>query len=1243
MKNKLLSILLSTAMLSSVLPVISLPAAAEEEDKEAIEIHVSPDGKSSGSGTIDSPLDSLASAKNAVKSIKAANPGEPIDVIFHEGTYRFDAKVHFYAEDSGTEDAPITYRAAEGEKVYWKGSKLIDKNKIQVVTDPSTLARIPTEARGRVGYIDLAEQGFTELDDICEDYVMWAPDRQPEAQELIVNGERQVIARYPNGEENYFNFVGVNAVGGTGGSGTVGGKIVMPDYRLLNWETADNAMVVGYPYADWLYEKIGIKSINVSKKEITLERNSTYGWSTAASRRIAVMNLLEELDMPGEYYIDINKKILYYYPETTLLNSTMELTWLKDNLVVIDGLSHVNFEGINFEQGRACGIMIQNKCTDMTISGCTFKNFGKAGIYQVRRQAAEIGKGRGTEGQFAKDGLMNFHIDNNIFTECGIWAIHAYFGNRDDNIPSNCTITNNYIHDMCYTNKVTGVIQTYGVGVEIAHNTIHDVSWGIAWNGVEYDIHHNEIYNYMKRANDGGAIYCGRNFINRGNKVHHNYIHDGEPDKDSVTHVMSWGIYIDDKDAGQNVYQNIIVAPGMAGWNTNNGMSNICKDNIIIGTGATENGKNTIFANVAVSGIGKESQYTDADKNRAQAEDAINRECYVRLKDEILADLNHPDFGLPVNNTIEGNVSMNIGSEYSEWVLEHNNISNNHVATLDDFVDPENGDYRLKKTSKLAELTNCLTEDFDMSTIGVQKDEFTHGDTIMSDEFELVYPKNGTLGLTSDTVDFTWQKPFAADSYRVVVAKDHQLTDIVHDIVTYEDNCQLSGFEVGETYYWKVYATNESYGNMTGNIYPTKESDGVPYMFTTARAFKTSNADIEAMVITARAKVETMVEGDGVGQYKQGTRQAILDKLELAERMVKYGGYSEAEKSAMIADLEDLLNNDIYINGGYINLGDFIADAENWDSDKEAYVTHDSANGIIKIATDGSLPTVCGYKNIEDVSRVLALSFRIKISYDDNPTGWIGIGLRSPSATGYMYIGGNDQYYMVIKQGQLELQRNSGGSATILEVVESSAIANNQWMYMDFGVINLGNVGQLVILKINGETVYEAIDTSDTQVMNKGTFALMAAKGTEIEIQGTDKPLDNFDELVAEYSLQMTKDVCVELEKENINTGAFVGTGSKKAYYNGELHDISTPAVGEGEAMAVSSELAAIIFGSGVSAQPKDANGMYNLNDTAEAMGMKVAYSTDHQLAFVSKSMDMHIANLGRQFSAVSLALAMYK
>ena len=72
------------------------------------------------------------------------------------------------------------------------------------------------------------------------------------------------------------------------------------------------------------------------------------------------MNALEELDAPGEWYLDRTRKQLYYYPQGDLARSEIVLATLPDALVKIHGAKHVKFVGLRLEYGHGDGLVAQD-------------------------------------------------------------------------------------------------------------------------------------------------------------------------------------------------------------------------------------------------------------------------------------------------------------------------------------------------------------------------------------------------------------------------------------------------------------------------------------------------------------------------------------------------------------------------------------------------------------------------------------------------------------------------------------------------------------------------------------------------------------------------------------------------------------------------------------------------------------------------------------------------------------------
>lgn len=128
------------------------------------DLYVSPDGNDSASGSLNAPLATIAAARDKADQLKTGNT--PVTVYFRAGTYYLTAPVVFGPSNSGTAQAPIVYTAYQSEKpVISGGIKL-----------PDTLTW--TVSSGQIMVATIA--------------------KNLKADQLFLNGERQIMARYPN-------------------------------------------------------------------------------------------------------------------------------------------------------------------------------------------------------------------------------------------------------------------------------------------------------------------------------------------------------------------------------------------------------------------------------------------------------------------------------------------------------------------------------------------------------------------------------------------------------------------------------------------------------------------------------------------------------------------------------------------------------------------------------------------------------------------------------------------------------------------------------------------------------------------------------------------------------------------------------------------------------------------------------------------------------------------------------------
>jgi hypothetical protein len=94
---------------------------------------------------------------------------------------------------------------------------------------------------------------------------------------------------------------------------------------------------------DWADSCEKMASFNGSTKVVSVTApGSVFGY--AVGQRFYFLNILEELDSPGEYYIDRTNGVLYFWPPTSLGTNAPVLSTL-DRLILFSGASYITFTG----------------------------------------------------------------------------------------------------------------------------------------------------------------------------------------------------------------------------------------------------------------------------------------------------------------------------------------------------------------------------------------------------------------------------------------------------------------------------------------------------------------------------------------------------------------------------------------------------------------------------------------------------------------------------------------------------------------------------------------------------------------------------------------------------------------------------------------------------------------------------------------------------------------------------------
>lgn len=564
------------------------------------ELYVATDGSDSDTGTLADPFLTLEAARNAIRDLKTAETisTNGATVYLRGGTYYRDSAFDLLSTDAGTANGPIRYKAYPGETVILTGAKLLTN--FVSVTDAGILARLQTAVTNYVKVSDLSTLSVSDYGDLTNrGAIMNRQDirsawMRPWMVELFFNKARQQLSRWPN--QNKSGEVWAWTVAPVPGSfqeDPGDNWFTFREERPKDWALTEDVWVHGMWNFMWAdsYEKL--VSIADSTNAMTLDRPGDYG--IVANTPYEVLNVLEELDLPGEWVIDRSNDLLYFYPPSTAETNQIEVSVLTNNFINLLGADHVYIQGLIFEGSRASGIVTSN-ASNIKIIGCTFRNLGNLGVI--------VGN------SITNAGMDTLAIDydfqggtNNIVYGChfyglGEGGISVSGGDRVNLTRANHVIENNYINDYntnirCYRPAV----RIDGVGMRLSHATIHNSPhMAIQFYGNDHLIEYNEIYDVCKFTSDAGVIYSvARDWKQQGSVLRRNLMHSC---RDSA-------FYLDDFTSGVIVYGNII-------YNTHfpiiigGGRDNVFAQNLVLGfssVGYSVSGRGTTWSSSSISGL----------------------------------------------------------------------------------------------------------------------------------------------------------------------------------------------------------------------------------------------------------------------------------------------------------------------------------------------------------------------------------------------------------------------------------------------------------------------------------------------------------------------------------------------------------------------------------------------------------------------------------------------------------------
>jgi len=457
---------------------------------DAATFFVSPAGNDANPGSKSKPFASLARAQIAAQRVK----GQPVKVWLRGGTYYLPETLVFTAEDSGTSKAPRTWEAWPNETPVVSGGQ-----QLQLKWEP------------------------------YRDGIMKASvDPGLRTDQLFINGERQSLARYPNFDSQIRIFNGY-------------AKDAFDPERAARWANPKG----GFMHAMHEHMWGGFHYVITDK---TAEGRLVYegGWQN--NRRMGmhrefrfVENIFEELDAPGEWFLDPSSATLFLRPQPNidLRSASVEVVRLR-HLIEFKGsesapVRFISLKGLTFRHASRTfmdnkepllrsdwttyrgGALLFNGAEDCLIERCLIDQVGGNAVFINRYnrniviRSCEIAKAGANGVAFVGDPSS---VRNPLFEYNQVQAlsnIDRTPGPKGNDFPRDCRVEDCLIHLIGRFEKQTAAVQiAMAKDITVRHCTIYDMPRaGInigdgCWGG--HVIEFCDIFDTVKETGDHGSF-----------------------------------------------------------------------------------------------------------------------------------------------------------------------------------------------------------------------------------------------------------------------------------------------------------------------------------------------------------------------------------------------------------------------------------------------------------------------------------------------------------------------------------------------------------------------------------------------------------------------------------------------------------------------------------------------------------------------------------------------------------------
>ncbi len=522
----------------------------------ALTLHVTPNGNDAWSGSMaepnpaatDGPLASLSGARDTLRALRSQGKlTEPVTVLIHTGDYFIAEPILFTEEDSGTQEAPVTFEACPGESVVIHGGRPVSDWKQEGAL---WVATVPENTRFSALWIDGQRRQPARTPNAAHPFGDYPPDSD------FFYTEGPVVEKDPV----------------TGKEANSSTKFHFKPGDLKPWSTLEDALVV--IFHSWATSSLRIKTLD--ENEHTVEFTGPARWPFAywlKNQWYFVENVFEALDTPGEWYLNRTTSQVFYLPMPGETIETIQAVYpVAKQLIRIEGkpaegkfVEYLTFRGLkmHYTEYTIAPEGISDSQAAYTIPAA-FEATGARHCTVDRCEIAHVG----TYGLWFRAGCQYNTLTHSELTDLGAGGVRIGEGGNpptENEAALWNVIDNNFLHD-------GGLMFREAVGVwmgrtsynRLSHNEICDfrysgISIGWSWGYEASSAHHNIIeFNHVHdvgkgQLSDMGAIYTLG--ISPGTVIQHNYFHDVYSNPKISG---GWGIYFDEGSTDILAANNIV-------------------------------------------------------------------------------------------------------------------------------------------------------------------------------------------------------------------------------------------------------------------------------------------------------------------------------------------------------------------------------------------------------------------------------------------------------------------------------------------------------------------------------------------------------------------------------------------------------------------------------------------------------------------------------------------------------------